>query len=82
MVIGGGSGIVVTEDGFMLTNHHVAGSKAVGDVLASQAAGAGITDPRILHDGLAIVDARIVGHDPHGDITLLKLAGQRGPYPT
>src|SRR5437660_707024 len=63
VVIGGGSGVVVTRDGYMLTNFHVAGTKPVGQVWRVKIAGKGI------------LDAKVVGHDNHGDISLLKLDG-------
>lgn len=64
VVIGGGSGVVVTSDGYMLTNHHVAGSKPVGQTWRVKIAGRGI------------LDAKVIGHDATGDITLLKLEGK------
>jgi serine protease Do len=64
VVIGGGSGVVVTSDGYMLTNHHVAGTKPVGQVWRVKIASRGI------------LDAKVIGHDPYGDISLLKLEGK------
>src|SRR5581483_5198047 len=64
VVIGGGSGVVVTPDGYMLTNHHVAGTRPVGEVWRVKIAEKGI------------LDAKVIGHDPYGDITLLKLDGK------
>jgi S1-C subfamily serine protease len=64
VVIGGGSGIVVSEDGYMLTNHHVAGSKPVGTFWTVKIA------------ALGILQAKVIGHDPYGDITLLQLQGK------
>ncbi len=68
VVIGGGSGVVVTPDGYMLTNHHVAGSKPVGQTWRVKIAGRGI------------LDAKVIGHDATGDITLLKLEGKDFTY--
>ncbi len=67
VVIGGGSGVVVSADGYVLTNHHVAGSKPVGDTW------------RVKIPGKGILDAKVIGHDQVGDITLLKLEGA-GPW--
>src|SRR5271163_1550707 len=64
VVIGGGSGVVVTSDGYMLTNFHVAGTKPVGQVWRVKIAGRGI------------LDAKVIGHDRLGDISLLKLDGK------
>jgi serine protease Do len=64
---GGGSGVVISPDGYALTNYHVA-----------QPAGAymkcGMADGRLY-------DAVIVGIDPTGDVALIKLLG-RDDFPT
>jgi S1-C subfamily serine protease len=64
---GGGSGVVISPDGYTLTNFHVA-----------QPAGAymrcGMADGRLY-------DAVIVGIDPTGDVALIKLLG-RDDFPT
>jgi Do/DeqQ family serine protease len=54
-----GSGVVVSADGYVLTNHHVVGS-AVADVRV------GLTDKRE-------VSAKVVGTDEWTDIAVLKL---------
>ena len=56
--IGGGSGVVISPDGYILTNHHVAGERKQWTV-------------RI--DGLArLYVCDLVGTDPVGDLALLK----------
>lgn len=55
--IGGGSGVVISPDGYMLSNHHVAGSSRRWRV-------------RI---GTNFYDAVIIGNDRQGDISLLKI---------
>ena len=60
--IGGGSGVVISPDGYMLTNHHVAGSKANWEVT--------------LTGGHSYI-ADVVGKDSFGDICLLKIRGGR-----
>lgn len=55
--IGGGSGVVISPDGLMLTNHHVAGGRKDWPV---------IVNGRFLH-------ADVLGTDPVGDITLLQI---------
>jgi len=59
---GGGSGVVISPDGYALTNFHVA--KPAGNH-----AKCGMKDGRLY-------DAVIVGLDPTGDIALIKLLGR------
>jgi S1-C subfamily serine protease len=59
---GGGSGVIVTTDGYALTNFHVA--KPSGNFMKCS-----------LPDG-NLYDAVIVGHDPTGDVSLIKLFGR------
>ncbi len=68
VAIGGGSGIIVSPEGEVLTNHHVAGSRAVGEQWI-------VTRP-----GGVFERATMIGSDPRGDISLLKLEGP-GPFP-
>jgi len=59
---GGGSGVVITPDGYALTNFHV--SKPAGNHMKCSMA-----------DG-RLYDAVIVGIDPTGDVALIKLLGR------
>ena len=59
---GGGSGVVISADGYALTNFHVA--KPCGNAMKC-----GMPDGK-LHDAV------IVGADPTGDIALIKLLGE------
>ena len=59
---GGGSGVIVSPDGYALTNFHVTSS--VGDVMQC-----GLNDGK-LYPGV------IVGIDPTGDVALVKLQGR------
>lgn len=65
VVIGGGSGVVISEDGWILTNHHVAGSRPIGSFW------------RIKMPGGKIFKAKMVGTDPTGDISLLKIESKK-----
>ena len=58
---GGGSGVLITPDGYALTNFHV--TSACGDHMRC-----GLSDGRM-------VDAVIVGIDATGDVSLIKLLG-------
>ncbi len=62
---GSGSGFVITPDGYLLTNSHVAGTAAAIEVT--------------LPDG-RIVPADIVGDDPDSDLALLKIAAHDLAY--
>lgn len=59
---GGGSGVVISPDGYALSNFHV--TSPVGDYMKC-----GMPDGRLY-------DAVIVGIDPTGDVALLKLLGR------
>lgn len=64
---GGGSGVLISPDGYALTNYHV--SSACGDHMRC-----GLDDGRMY-------DAVIVGVDAVGDVSLIKLLG-REDFPT
>ena len=59
---GGGSGVVITTDGYALSNFHV--TSPVGDYLKC-----GMTDGKLY-------DAVIVSIDPTGDVAMIKLLGR------
>ena len=59
---GGGSGVVISADGYALTNFHVAAP-------TGPAMKVGLSDGRY-------VDAVLVGLDPGGDVALIKLLGK------
>ena len=63
---GGGSGVLVSPDGYALSNFHV--TSACGDFMKCG-----------LNDGV-LYDAVIVGIDPTGDVALIKLLG-RSDFP-
>jgi S1-C subfamily serine protease len=58
---GAGSGVIISPDGYALTNNHVV--RGAGAVAG------------ILHDG-SVVSAEIVGADPDTDLALLRLHGR------
>ncbi len=64
---GGGSGVVISPDGYALTNFHVV--KPAGNFMKAS-----------LPDG-NLYDAVLVGLDPTGDVALIKLFG-RDDFPT
>lgn len=60
-----GSGFIISDDGYILTNDHVAGNASKIVVTMT--------------DGTKY-DARIVGTDPVTDVALLKIDGKKFPY--
>ena len=64
-VSGGGSGFLISSDGYILTNHHVAGNASKIVVT--------------LTDGEKY-DAEIIGSDLISDVCLLKIEGKRFPF--
>jgi len=60
LVVGGGSGALITADGWALTNHHVVSSRQVGDRWW------------VRRGGGERLRATLVGIDPRGDIAILK----------
>ncbi len=64
---GSGSGVVLTEDGYVLTNNHVV--EAEGGTVQVRTS-----------DG-TLYDAEVVGTDPASDIAVVKLAGAEGLTP-
>ena len=66
---GGGSGVLISADGYALSNYHV--TSACGDFMKCG-----------LNDG-KLYDAVIVGIDPTGDVAVIKLLGREDfPYAT
>ena len=63
-VQGQGSGVIVTEEGHVLTNHHVIVGKSRIRLT--------------MHDG-SVHSARVIGTDPAVDIAVLKIEG-KGPF--
>lgn len=61
--VGGGSGVLISADGWVLTNHHVAGPSGGQSAVR-------LTGGRTL-------TADVIGHDAKGDISLLKLRDAR-----
>ena len=60
-----GSGVIVSEDGYILTSYHVVG---------------GADEIKVaLGDERIILDARIVGTDPDTDVAVIKVDGQNLP---
>lgn len=61
----GGSGVIITNDGYIVTNNHVVeGAKSLKVKL---------------NDG-RIFDAQIIGTDPTTDVALLKIEGKKFPF--
>jgi S1-C subfamily serine protease len=67
---GSGSGVVLTDDGYVLTNNHV---------VTLEGAGTGTVQVRTA-DG-TLYDATVVGTDPTSDLAVVKLDGASGLTP-
>jgi serine protease Do len=60
-----GSGVIVTEDGYILTNAHVVdGADEIKVALA---------------DDKTVYEAKVVGTDPHTDVAVIKMEGKKFP---
>jgi serine protease Do len=64
-VSGYGSGVIISEDGYIITNNHVVENAESVDVT--------LNDKRIF-------TAKVVGRDPGSDIALLKIKAENLPY--
>ncbi|MBN1505685.1 MAG: DegQ family serine endoprotease [Sedimentisphaerales bacterium] len=62
---GQGSGFIISEDGYILTNNHV-----VGDVDKMTVE---------LKDGRKFTDAKLIGTDPDSEVALIKIEGDHFP---
>ncbi|MEJ5258750.1 MAG: Do family serine endopeptidase [Anaerohalosphaeraceae bacterium] len=62
--IGQGSGFIISEDGYILTNHHVVADASKITIL--------------LHDGRRFENVEIVGSDDKADLALLKIPDVKG----
>jgi S1-C subfamily serine protease len=67
---GSGSGVVLTEDGYVVTNNHV---------VTLDSSGAGTVQVRVA-DG-KLYDAKVVGTDPASDLAVVKVDGVDGLVP-
>ena len=61
---GNGSGVIMTSDGYILTNNHVAAVAAAGGSIRVD-----------FYNGKEGVPATIVGRDPKSDLAVLKVSG-------
>ena len=77
---GGGSGVVFTPDGFILTNSHVVGNPANRPGQGSGGQEAGLDTTRItLPDGRSLA-ADVIGSDVDTDLAVLRIDGSRLPW--
>jgi putative serine protease PepD len=76
-----GSGIVLTSDGLILTNNHVASADAAGGGAQPAAMGAGdVTHTVTFADGTT-APFTVVGTDPMGDLAVVRAEGVSGLTP-
>jgi len=62
---GQGSGFIISEDGYILTNNHVVGD--VDKIIVE------------LQDGRKFTDAKVIGTDPDSEVALIKIPGDHFP---
>ncbi len=60
--IGGGSGVCISKDGWILSNHHVAGETGANHT--------------VVFTGGKSYEASVIGHDSNWDVSLLKVDGE------
>jgi len=77
---GNGSGVIVSADGYILTNSHVVANAGRIQVLLPQAMGAAHRHLSVLRTNGKLVNARVVGQDRETDIAVLKI-DEAGPLP-
>lgn len=63
---GEGTGMILSEDGIILTNRHVIGSESDENELTV-----------IAHDGTSYDDVEVLGRDPFNDIAFIKINGAK-----
>jgi len=64
--IGGGSGFIVSQDGYVLTSNHVVGEKDA--------------DYTVIYEPKKTYPAKVISRDPINDIAVLKIQGKNFPY--
>ena len=64
--IGGGSGFIVSPDGYVLTSNHVVSEKDA--------------DYTVIYEPKKIYPAKVISRDPINDIAVLKIQGKNFPY--
>ncbi len=65
-----GSGVIISEDGYIVTNNHV---------ISNDNGGVADEITVTLHDR-KVYKARVIGRDPNSDIAVLKVDGSKLPY--
>src|SRR4030066_2378980 len=63
--IGGGSGFIVSQDGYVITSNHVVGEKDA--------------DYTVIYEPKKIYPAKVISRDPINDIAVLKIQGKNFP---
>jgi Do/DeqQ family serine protease len=66
-----GSGVIISEDGYIVTNNHVITNEANGNVAE---------EINVTMSDRKTFKARVIGRDPSSDIAVLKIDGTKLPY--
>ncbi|RYZ47985.1 MAG: trypsin-like serine protease, partial [Chitinophagaceae bacterium] len=66
-----GSGVIISEDGYIVTNNHVVTNEATGSIA---------DEINVTLANRKTYKARVIGRDPSSDIAVLKIDGNNFPY--
>jgi serine protease Do len=66
-----GSGVIISEDGYIVTNNHVITNESTGNVA---------DEITVTMSDRKIYKAKVIGRDPSSDIAVLKIDGTKLPY--
>jgi serine protease Do len=66
-----GSGVIISEDGYIVTNNHVITNEATGNVA---------DEINVTMADRKTYKARVIGRDPSSDLAVLKIDGTKLPY--
>jgi len=66
-----GSGVIISEDGYIVTNNHVITNESTGNIA---------DEINVTTSDRKIYKARVIGRDPSSDLAVLKIDGTKLPY--
>src|SRR5918993_746870 len=66
-----GSGVIISEDGYIVTNNHVITNESTGNIA---------DEINVTTADRKTYKARVIGRDPNSDLAVLKIDGTKLPY--